>query len=84
MVGAVMTYKLEEEDRLVKRLAYQAAGVMLSSGNMKKSANVESVTESIYMPLVAETPEEAPQRETLDKDAARQFVEQLENKMSIN
>lgn len=84
MVAAVMTYKLEEEDRLVKRLAYQAAGVMLSSGNMKKSANVESVTESIYMPLVAETPEEAPQRENLDKDAARQFVEQLENKMSRN
>lgn len=84
MVSATVAFRIEEEDRLLQRLAYQAAGIMLASGNMKKSANVSTVSESIYMPLAEVTAEEAPQRETLDKDAAKAFVEKLENKMSRN
>lgn len=84
MVASVTLFRLEEEDRFLQRVAYQAAGIMISSGNYKKSARVESVAESIYVPIVPKgiAKEKVKRVVSDDPEVARQFVKQLEAKMN--
>ncbi len=84
VVTSVTLFRLEEEDRFLQRVAYQAAGIMISSGNYKKSAKVESIAESIYVPIVSKTAshEKAERVVSADPEEARQFVKQLEAKMN--
>lgn len=81
MVHAHLEVQFETEDRLLHRLAYQFAGVMLSSGNMKKNSKAQDVVESIYAPILAEPTEEpvVKERQDLSKTQAIQFVTELEN-----
>ncbi len=84
MVTSVTLFRLEEEDRFLQRVAYQAAGIMISSGNYKKSARVESVIETIYAPIVPKgiAKEKVKRVVSDDPEVARQFVKQLEAKMN--
>lgn len=75
-------YRVSEEDRLLERIAYQLAGVMLSSGNLKKSATVESVVESIYAPLVPREEHSKGREVTDDQEEAREIVQRLAAKMN--
>ena len=80
----MLLFKFEEEDRLIQRLAVQAAGIMQSSGNLKKTANTESVMESIYAPLIThEETADVPERKVItDQEEARMAVEKIKAKIN--
>lgn len=86
MVYSVLENKLEDEDRFLHRLAYQVAGIMLASGNMKKNTSAEDVVKSVYAPIIPEeVAKNAPQRKDIitDQEEARKFVTDLASKIDI-
>lgn len=80
----MLLFKYEEEDRLVKRIAVQAAGIMQSSGNLKKSANTENLLDSIYSPLVdaQASARKADRKVIRDQDEAKKVVEGIQAKIN--
>lgn len=80
----MLLFKYEEEDRLVKRIAVQAAGIMQSSGNLKKSANTENLLDSIYSPLVDDqaSARKADRKVIRDQDEAKKVVEGIQAKIN--
>ena len=84
MVYSVLEFNLETEDRLLQRLAYQVAGVMLSSGNMKKNTKTDEVVDSIYAPIIQkeEPSQKKPERKDLNQDEAKQFIENLNKRIN--
>lgn len=86
MVAASIAYDIEREDRFLQRIAYQAAGIMLSSGNYKPSTQLQSVVDSIYAPLIPKEEKESEQvngrKLTDDPEKAKAFIAALEEKMN--
>ena len=86
MVGASIAHDIEREDRFLQRIAYQAAGIMLSSGNYKPSTQLQSVVDSIYAPLIPKEEKESEQsngrKVTDDPEKAQAFIAALEEKMN--
>lgn len=83
MVHSVQEFRLTEEDRFLQRLAYQAAGIMLASGNMKKSAQVDSIAESIYSPVIVQEENAVKGRNiTDDPEKARDVVRKISEKFN--
>lgn len=82
MVVALQTFRLEEEDRLLFRMALQTVGIMQSTGNYKKSVKSEDLLESIYRPLISDEKDVKQKREVSDDpEYAKEFVKQLEQKI---
>lgn len=86
MVAASITYDIEREDRFLRRIAYQAAGIMLSSGNYKPSTQLQSVVDSVYAPLIPKEEKDVGQstgrKVTDDPEKAKAFISALEEKMN--
>lgn len=85
MVYSVLEAQILAEDRLLHRLAFQVAGIMLTSGNMKKSSKPEDVVRSIYAPLIPtedKPVEKTVERKELNQDQANQFIADLENRIN--
>lgn len=83
MLEALLLFKYEEEDRLVKRIAIQAAGIMQSSGNLKKSTSTDNLIDSIYAPLIdTEATEKTSHKVITDQDEAKKVVAEIQAKIN--
>lgn len=85
MVNAVAYHRIQEEDRLLHRLAYQVAGIMQASGNMKKDFTQDKIVSAIYQPIIpVETPDE-PKREIIDThEHANKVIAEIEKRIHGN
>lgn len=86
MLEAVLETQFESEDRLLHRLAHQFAGVMLSSGNMKKHSKMGEIVESIYAPIIPDEPVEPVVKDRSEKtlQETQQFISELQNDIENN
>lgn len=82
MVNGALLFSIESEDRLLQRLAFQMAGVMLSSGNYKKGTDVQDLTESIYAPLIPQENTENKRELIEDPEESKAFVKQLAERVN--
>lgn len=83
MVHGCLQFNLESEDRLLHRLAYQVAGIMMSSGNMKKNAKADEIVNSVYAPLIPVDQSDKPvQRQVSDDpEEARRIISEIKNRI---
>lgn len=82
MVTGALSFRLEEEDRFLGRLAHQVTGIILSSGNLKKSITGDEVVKSIYQPYIQEEDAEKKERELLtDPEEVNKFVRDIEKRI---
>lgn len=88
MVSAVLYHNIQVEDRFLHRLAYQVAGIMQASGNIKKDFTQDKIVSAIYQPIIAANAadsSEAPKREIIDtQEHANTVIAEIEKRIYGN
>ena len=66
-------------------MAYQVAGIMQSSGNMKKDFTQDKIVSAIYQPIIPVDTPEVPKRKVVDThEHANKVIAEIEKRIQGN